>query len=302
MTEARSAKARYSAEELLFRRRPNALETGVVNRVAAEDAGWLHLGAEVRSVSPRARFTWSSGDHEAVFVILAGTVDAEVGAEQFRALGGRATVFAGMPSALFVPPGKTVTLTGAGDLRAEFAFAWAKAERAYPVRCIRPEDVKIELRGGHSNSRQINQIVPPGFPCSRLVCVEVFTPAGNWSSYPPHKHDEHRAGAEGQLVEGDLEEFYCYKFREPSGFALQRVYTADGSTDATVTARDGDIVLVPFGYHPVSAAYGYDCYYLNFLAGSAQTLAATDDPAHAWVKETWTGLDPRVPMVTHTQR
>ncbi len=106
-------------------------------------------------------------------------------------------------------------------------------------------------------------------------------------------------GEDGELLEADLEEFYCYKIAKPGGYALQRIYTDDRALDATVVAHDGDIVTVPEGYHPVSAAYGYDCYYLNFLSGSAQSLACADDPDHDWVKDTWTGQDSRVPMVTH---
>jgi 5-deoxy-glucuronate isomerase len=180
----------------------------------------------------------------------------------------------------------------------EVACAWAPTDRDYPARLVTPADVQIELRGGANASRQINSIIPPGFPCHRLVCVEVYTPGGNWSSYPPHKHDVHREAPDGTVLEADLEEVYYYRFDRPEGFALQRVYTGDGALDAVVVARDHDLVLVPEGYHPVSVAFGYTCYYLNFLAGSAQSLAHSEDPAHAWVKTLWTARDPRVPVVS----
>ena len=179
----------------------------------------------------------------------------------------------------------------------EIALCAAPSDQDHPARLIRPEEIGIELRGGGHASRQINSIVPPGFDCHRLVCVEVYTPAGNWSSYPPHKHDTHRTAADGTLAEADLEEIYFYKIRDPRGFAIQRVYNDDRSLDATLAPGNNDIVLVPEGYHPVSAPVGYDCYYLNFLAGSAQSLAATDDPDHSWIKGELGGLDPRVPMV-----
>ena len=131
-----------------------------------------------------------------------------------------------------------------------------------------------------------------------MVC-EVYTPGGNWSSYPPHKHDVHRKDSEDNLLEADLEEVYYYKIDKPEGYAIQRVYTDDRSIDSVVVAPNNDIVLVPVGYHAVSVAYGYNCYYLNVLAGSAQSLASCDDPAYAWIKETWTGKDERLPMVTH---
>ena len=161
-----------------------------------------------------------------------------------------------------------------------------------------PETVAIEIRGGGNATRQINSIFPPGFNCHRLIAVEVYTPPGNWSSYPPHKHDVHRADTAGQLIEADLEEIYFYKLDKPQGYAIQRVYTADSRLDETIVARDSDAVLVPEGYHPVASAHGYTTYYLNFLAGSAQSLANTDDPEHAWIKQTWHQKDPRIPIVT----
>ena len=162
----------------------------------------------------------------------------------------------------------------------------------------------IEIRGGDHATRQINSILPPGFPCQRLVVVEVYTPGGNWSSYPPHKHDVHTVDAAGTLVEADLDETYYYKIDRPEGYAIQRVYTDADSPlhragypiDAAVIARNDDVVLIPEGYHPVSSPVGYTTYYLNVLAGSAQSLAAQDDPDYAWVKGSYQGLDPRVPI------
>ena len=138
----------------------------------------------------------------------------------------------------------------------------------------------------------------------RLVVVEVYTPGGNWSSYPPHKHDLHKSKPDGFILEADLDEIYYYKIDRPEGYALQRVYTDPESPlhqagfpiDATVQARNNDVVLVPEGYHPVSSPPGYTSYYLNVLAGSAQSLAASDDPAYAWVKDSYQAKDPRVPI------
>jgi 5-deoxy-glucuronate isomerase len=157
----------------------------------------------------------------------------------------------------------------------------------------------IEIRGGGNATRQINSIIPPGFDCHRIVCVEVYTPSGNWSSYPPHKHDVHRVADDGALLEADLEEIYFYKIDHPNGYAYQRVYTGDRRIDALMMAQNHDIVLVPEGYHPVVSAHGYTTYYLNFLAGSAQSLANSDDPDYAWVKQTWTWQDPRLPLTHH---
>ncbi len=168
-----------------------------------------------------------------------------------------------------------------------------------------PEDVPIAIRGGDNVSRQINDLLPPGSPVHRLVLVEVYTPSGNWSSYPGHKHDVHIEDADGNLIEADLEEVYYYRIDKPDGYAYQRVYTDEGfaaapgrlspSTPWSV-ARDGDAVLVPEGYHPVTSAPGYTTYYLNVLAGSAQSLANQDDPKATWVKETYVGVDERLPL------
>jgi 5-deoxy-glucuronate isomerase len=158
---------------------------------------------------------------------------------------------------------------------------------------------QIEIRGGANATRQINGILPPGFDCHRIVCVEVYTPSGNWSSYPPHKHDVHREDANGNVLEADLEEIYFYKIDHPNGYAYQRVYNDERSIDGLMMAQNHDSVLVPEGYHPVVSAHGYTTYYLNFLAGSAQSLANSDDPAYTWVKDTWTYKDPRLPIVHH---
>jgi len=290
--------AKYSAENLRVRPRIGPDERGVVSRVTADDARWSDLNVELRRLGPGDRWQHETGDAEMALVVLGGRCAVSSSRGDFPRIGRRPDVWSGMPYALYLPRRTSFTLEGESD-RVEVAAAWARTDQDHRARLVTPSDVRVEIRGGRSNTRQINSILPPGFDCDRLVCVEVYTPAGNWSSYPPHKHDEHRTDNQGVLAEADLEEIYLYKMRQPGGHALQRIYTGDRSLDAAIVAEDSDIVLVPYGYHPVSAAYGYDCYYLNFLAGSAQSLACTDDPAHAWVKETWTDTDPRVPMVTH---
>ena len=183
-------------------------------------------------------------------------------------------------------------------------MAWAVTTEEHAPRLIRPEDVTVELRGGDHASRHINSLLPPGFPCARLVVVEVYTPGGNWSSYPPHKHDLHLVAPDGRILEADLDEIYYYKIDRPEGYALQRIYTSPDSPlqregmpiDAAVVAHNDDVVLIPEGYHPVSSPVGYTSYYLNVLVGSAQSLAASDDPDFAWVKGSYHSLDPRVPI------
>jgi 5-deoxy-glucuronate isomerase len=236
-------------------------------------------------------------DFEYGLVILGGHCRVESSHGNWERLGRRPNVFAGMPYALFLPPHTSFAVMATSD-ELDLAYGWCRAGGNHPAQIVTPEEVSIEIRGGGSATRQINSIFPPGFDCERLVAVEVYTPPGNWSSYPPHKHDVHRVDPAGNLVEADLEEIYFYKLDRPSGYALQRVYTADARLDETITARNNDVVLVPEGYHPVASAAGYTTYYLNFLAGSAQSLANSDDPEHAWVKQTWNEKDSRLPVVS----
>ncbi len=287
----------YATDELLIRPRPFDGEPDVITRVTADQAGWSFLNAEVRSLSDEAAWSHQTGECEAVVVILGGRCSVVSDRGEWPEIGRRPNVFGGMPYALYLPRRTAFTLTAVGD-SIELAYCWVPSDHDHPARLVTPDDVAIEIRGGNHATRQINGIVPPGFDCQRLVCVEVYTPGGNWSSYPPHKHDQHREDDAGKLLEADLEEIYYHRTDRPGGYALQQVYNDDRSLDAVVAARDHDIVLVPEGYHPVSAPWGYNSYYLNFLAGSAQSLAATDDPQHAWIKDTWTDRDPRVPLVT----
>lgn len=227
---------------------------------------------------------------ELAIVLLGGTCTVETPHGAWHRIGGRASVFDGLPYSVYVPLNTDFRVTADSDC--DLAFCYSRAEEEYPARLIHPEDVEIEIRGGGNATRQIHSIVPPSFPAHRLIVVEVFTPAGNWSSYPPHKHDVHNPPGEV-----DLEEIYYYRIERPEGYAIQRVYTADRRIDETLTVRDGELVLIPEGYHPVVAAHGYNVYYLNALAGSERSLAASDDPAYSWVRNEWSDKDPRLPMV-----
>lgn len=273
-------------------------QAGVVNRVTAEDVGWELLNMEVRRLASGERWTHDTADCEAALVLLGGRCRVTSSRGEWPSIGRRPNVFRGMPHALYFPRRTTFEVTALAN-RLEVAYCWVPTDEDHPARLVTPDDSGIEIRGGHNATRQINSIIPPGFDCHRIVCVEVYTPGGNWSSYPPHKHDAHREDEAGNVLEADLEEFYYYRIGKPQGYAIQRVYTDNRSIDEVMVCRNNDIVLVPEGYHPVAAAYGYDCYYLNFLAGSAQSLAFSDDPDHAWTKETWTARGPGLPMVHH---
>jgi 5-deoxy-glucuronate isomerase len=290
----------YSADSLVIH--PSPQPDGLITRVTPALAGWEHIWFEARQLSAGGSHTHDTGACELALVVLSGTVDVGSSRGAWRGIGKRASVFAGKPEALYLPRHTQLTITAANDC--EFALAWAATDTDHAPKLVTQADVPVEIRGGDNATRQINGIIPPGFACDRLVLVEVYTPGGSWSSYPPHKHDVHREDAAGNVLEADLEEVYFYKLERPEGFAYQRVYTDEHSPlhqagqpiDALILARNNDAVLVPEGYHPVVAPPGYNCYYLNVLAGSAQSLANMDDPNFSWVKHTYTGTDPRVPL------
>jgi len=297
----------YTAENLVIHP-GRGTDPDVIVEVTPALAGWETFSFQARRLASGRTWTFDTGPHELAMVVLGGTVDVTSTRGDWPGLGRRAHVFDGLPYALYLPPATRFQVTGA--TAAELAVAWVPAPEGFPPKVITPADIDVEIRGGGPATRQINRLLWPGFPCRRLVLVEVYTPGGNWSSYPPHKHDVHREAPDGTLLEADLDEIYFYKIDRPEGFAIQRVYTDDTSPlqqagypiDATMTVRDNEVVLVPEGYHPVTSPVGYTTYYLNVLAGSAQSLANVDDPQYAWVKETHQTTDPRVPVYDVTRR
>ena len=259
--------------------------------VTPERAGWVYCGLRVLTLPPGAAHTWATGDDELLILPLAGSGQVACDGETF-ALQGRRDVFARVTDFAYAPRDATVSVTSAGG--GTFAVPSARCTRRLPPRYGPAEDVPVELRGAGQASRQVNNFCSPeAFECDKLIAVEVLTPGGNWSSYPPHKHDEARDG------EVELEEIYYFESR---GLAYQRVYgTADRPIDVLAEVRSGDVVLIPHGWHgPSIAAPGYDLYYLNVMAGPADERAwrFCDDPAHAWIRGTWDGqqVDPRLPL------
>jgi 5-deoxy-glucuronate isomerase len=250
--------------------------------VTPESAGWRYLHFSIR----RGSFAAQTRELEIALVPLSGScrVEAEGASWGIR---GRANVFTGMPWALYLPRETAYRVDGDGEI----AICAARCERRREPVLIRPENVEVEVRGAGNATRQINHILKPEFPAERLLVVEVFTPAGNWSSYPPHKHDE-----DNPPDEVELEETYYFR---TDGFAIQRLYSPRHELDLTETVHDGDLVLVPYGYHTTAAAHGYPLYYLNALAGDRRSMAAADDPALHWTRAAWADLepDPRVPLV-----
>lgn len=264
-------------------------ESGVLLDLPREKAAWEWMSFFVRRLAARSEWTAGSENEETAIVLLSGvcTVDLGNGPTQ---IGKRTDVFDGLPYAVYLPAGAKARFVATGNC--ELAECRVPSTAHLNPRIISPEDVTVSLRGGGNASRQIVDVMPPSFAGDRIIAVEVYTPSGNWSSFPPHKHEVHNPP-----VEADLDEIYYYRMRHPSAYAHQRLYSADGTRDQVVTAHDGDAVLVRDGYHPVVAGHGYDIYYLNFIAGSERSLANTIDPAHAWVMKEWKGFSPGLPIV-----
>jgi 5-deoxy-glucuronate isomerase len=269
------------SDMLLHSTTPDSGEVSTLLTVDPASAGWQFCSLTVLHLAAGATWRGSTGQDEVAFVPLSGGCRVMCDGQEWE-IGGRASVFEGPTSSLYLPIGRDYTVTASEPL--EVAICGSRAERAFPPRLIGADEVAIEIRGAGNAARQINHIIKPDFPAHRLLVVEVFTPSGNWSSYPPHKHDVQQMPAEA-----DLEEIYYYRIDPPDGFALQRLYTGDGRIDEAWTIRDGDLLLVPEGYHAFAVAHGYTGYYLNILAGAdpVRTMQPADDPAYAWVRSTW---------------
>jgi 5-deoxy-glucuronate isomerase len=280
--------------ELVLKPGDSLDDTEAVLIATPESVGFEYLTFRTRKLTRGQKLSSNTSQNELGMIILGGQCSVESTVGSWLDIGSRAHVFSGLPSALYLPIQTRFTVAANTDC--EIALCFSRAESSYPARLISPDEVEVEIRGGGNATRQINHILKPEFQAQRLMVVEVYTPSGNWSSYPPHKHDVHNPPEEV-----DLEEIYYYKIDRPEGYAIQRIYTADRKLDATLTVRDGELVLVPEGYHPVVAAHGYTVYYLNALAGSARSMAASDDPDYAWVRQTWEDKDPRVPLVRRVE-
>jgi 5-deoxy-glucuronate isomerase len=260
-------------------------------------AGWSFAGLRVADVDAGARVVFATAGDEVVIVPLAGSFAVTVDGDRRYELAGRASVWAGPSDVLYVPPGSSVMVASVGGGRV--AVGSARAERGVPVCHVPAASVTTELRGAGSSSREVRNLAAAHtFAAERVIVVEVLTPAGNWSSYPPHKHDDAAAG------EAELEEIYYYEVADGpggAGLAYQQLYgTPQRPIELLAQVGSGDVVLIPHGWHgPAMAAPGYDLYYLNVMAGPGERAwRVSDDPAHAWVKGTWPDqrVDPRLPF------
>ncbi|WP_027417616.1 5-deoxy-glucuronate isomerase [Aneurinibacillus terranovensis] len=250
---------------------------GNVLTITPELAGWKYVGFEVYFLKKGQTLKKETGNQEACLVLLSGKATVETAKETWENIGQRMNVFEKIPPySVYVPSNDHYEIEAVTDL--ELAICLAPGKETYPARLIAPGHVGVETRGAGNIERQIHNILPEGKEADSLLVVEVFTPEGHWSSYPPHKHDEDNLPHESYL-----EETYYHRINPGNGFAVQRVYTDDRSLDKTMIVKDGDAVLVPKGYHPVSAPPGYEVYYLNVMAGPVRTWKFHNDADHEWI-------------------
>ena len=297
-----ATKLQYTSENLLVLPEKNKEDPDQILSITPAKASWELISFEVRQLEKGQNWSFKTAGNELVIVNLSGQYSIISNRGEWTKFGNRENVFSGAGSALYLPCQTNFTIKA--EIAGEFAVAWVPTDEKHDPWLISPDQVQISVRGGDNVSRQINDLLPPGSPVHRLVLVEVYTPSGNWSSYPPHKHDVHLEAEDGTLIEADLEEIYFYKINSPKGYAYQRIYTDENSPihqaghpiDALIRATNNSAVLVPEGYHPVVSAPGYMTYYLNVLAGSAQSLANQDDPNFSWVKDSYQHVDDRLPL------
>lgn len=267
-------------------------------------AGWSYSSLRVLELPPGGSHTLAAGDSEWIVLPLSGSCTVQVEGGSFELLG-RESVFSAVTDFAYVPRDVHAHIaSGAGG---RFALAGARCERRLPARYGPAPEVPVELRGTGNCSRQVNNFAAAGaFECDRLIAVEVLTPGGNWSSYPPHKHDEHHPG-----VESELEEIYYFETEgggRDSGLGYHRVSPSrPGGTDVLAEVRTGDAVLIPDGWHgPSIAAPGHTLYYLNVMAGPGEEREwlIRDHPDHGWIRDTWPSqpVDPRLPLYAHEEQ
>jgi 5-deoxy-glucuronate isomerase len=285
-------------DDKLFLRQGTSSDGAFELVVTPEQAGWAYSGLKVLTLAPGQAHTWATGEDELLVLPLSGAAIVTCADKTFE-LQGRRSVFSRVTDFCYAPRDATVTVTSQHG--GTFAIPSARCTQRLEPRYGPAENVPVELRGAGQASRQVNNFCSPEvFEADKLIAVEVLTPGGNWSSYPPHKHDETRPG-----TEAELEEIYYF---ESQGLAYQRVYgTRNRPIEVLAEVGTGDVVLIPHGWHgPSIAAPGYHLYYLNVMAGPEPERAwrFCDDPAHAWIRGTWEGqaVDPRLPLTSTTEK
>lgn len=261
----------------LLRKRGLPDQDGQVHEITPASANWSYVGFAVYELGPGQSIKRETGDREVCIVIVTGSATVAADDQLFKKVGDRNSVFEGQtPYAVYVPLASSYSVVAETTLTVGICSAPGKTRRS--ARLIRPEDMIRETRGTGTNVRHVCNILPETAEADSLLVVEVVTPGGNWSSYPPHRHD-----TDDLPRQSLLEETYYHRLNPSQGFAFQRVYTDDRTLDETMSVEDGDVVLVPKGYHPVGAPHGYDLYYLNVMAGPTREWKFHNDPDHEWI-------------------
>ena len=256
---------------------------GRIQNITPKSADWKYVGFDFFKLKTGQALKKETGSREVCLVLVTGKASVKTLHESWDNLGERMSIFSKNsgtdgkpPYAVYVPNDDQFSVAAETDL--ELALCSAPGKGSFPARLIKPEHMTYETRGKGTNTRHICNILPETAEADSLLVVEVITPNGNWSSYPPHKHDSDNIPEESYL-----EETYYHRINPPQGFAFQRVYTDDGSLDETMAVQNHDVVMVPRGYHPVGAPHGYDLYYLNVMAGPKRIWKFYNDPEHEWI-------------------
>ncbi len=258
-------------------RRPSGTR-GKVHDIAPEDAGWGYVGFALHRLQPGDRVSEGTAAREVILVLVEGKARVAAGGVDHGEMGARLDVFEKTPPHCLYLPGGTEWSAEATTV-CTLAVCSAPARGGHPMRRIGPEGITLTPRGLGANTRHINNIAMEAQDwCDSLLVTEVFTPPGNWSSYPPHRHDEDDFPRMTYL-----EETYYHRLNPQQGYALQRVYTEDGALDRTMAVKNHDVVLVPRGHHPCGAPHGYELYYLNVMAGPIRKWRFQNDPDHDWI-------------------
>ncbi len=268
------------ATKLRIQQSKEPAQDGTLVEVTPGEAGWKYVSFKVCRLHPGQVVKDNTAGEEVGLVVLSGKVTVRSSAGTWESIGERGNVFDGNPYVLYLPPRTDLELEGITEC--EIARCGAIAEKGATAQLITPDDIAQETRGEGNAQRYVRHLLEADQPAEHLFLVEVITPGGNWSSYPPHKHD-----VDDPPRETYLEETYYHRIKPEQGFGFQRVYTVDRSLDEAIVVEDGTLVLVPRGYHTVSTAPGYDLYYLNVMAGPVREWRFNNDPNHTWVSDRW---------------
>lgn len=250
---------------------------GQTINITPEKAGWEYVGFDVYRLKTGEVISDKTNNNEVCLVVLSGKVNVKTSEENFTNVGERMSVFEKIPPySVYIPNDDEFTVEATTEV--EIAICLAPGHGTYGARLIKPDDIKQSIRGEGNMTRQIHDILPENKNADSLLVVEVFTPEGNTSSYPPHKHDQNNLPNESYL-----EETYYHKINPEQGYAFQRVYNDNRSLDETIAVKNNSVVLVPEGYHPFTSLPGYDCYYLNVMAGPERAWKFNNEKEHEWL-------------------